>query len=168
MDEVARNVPNGMWQGFSREENKRMENYNLRRYGNFIYDISSQQECKSLVKYNGTNDSEVELPEIKYIPCYEDMVGISEYAFARHNEIESVVVPKGYCSIGAYAFEDCSKLESVYLSEDVRNVDALSFKGCTSLKRLEISRHCTIDEGKYQLPSDCRVKISAKGIGTER
>ena len=162
MDEVSRNVPNGLWQGFSREENKRMENYNLRRYGNFIYDISSQQECKSLVKYNGTLQSDVELPEIKYIPCYAGMVGISEKAFANHKEIESIVVPRGYCSIDAYAFENCENLENITLSEDVQKVDALSFKGCDNLRVLEISKHCSIDERNYQLPSECRVKIARK------
>ncbi len=66
----------------------------------------------------------------------EDIVGIAEYAFARSDEIQSVVGVENAVYIGRGAFYECENLTNISLSRNLKRIEAFTFYKCFSLYNL--------------------------------
>lgn len=66
-------------------------------------------------------------------PDCPQIVAIRYSAFKDFQELEHVVLPKGFKEIGYSAFENCKNLKTVTHSGEVETVDSFAFGGCETL-----------------------------------
>lgn len=86
-----------------------------------------------VVDYVG-GDTALTLPESYNGKTY----GILYRAFARHNDITSVIIPSSISSITESAFSGCSALTSVTLPNSITHIYRNAFSGCSSLSSIVI------------------------------
>lgn len=115
--------------------------YYVRRESEF--EISNQ----SIKKYNGVGGKVI-------IP--NDVIFISDRAFARNGSIEYAVCPSSLKNVGNEAFANCAGLKEVSFAEGLESIGASAFGGCRSLAKLNIPSSVTlIDEEAF---------INCKGV----
>ena len=71
------------------------------------------------------------------------VVGISEYAFAYHDELVSVEIPGSVTDIAPCAFSNCINLTSVKMHDGVTSIGRFAFSNCESLKEIELPKSLT-------------------------
>lgn len=64
------------------------------------------------------------------------ITAISYNAFHDFQELEHLVLPKGFKEIGYSAFQNCQNLKTVTHSGEIETIDGYAFAGCTSLESL--------------------------------
>ena len=64
------------------------------------------------------------------------ITAISYNAFHDFQELEHLVLPKGFKEIGYSAFQNCKNLKTVTHSGEIETIDGYAFAGCTSLESL--------------------------------
>ena len=85
------------------------------------------------------NDTVLALPEYYNGEKYE----INQYAFYKHDDITSVVIPDSITSIGTYAFASCTELTSVTIGNGAKSIGSYAFVSCTGLKSVKIGSSVT-------------------------
>lgn len=64
--------------------------------------------------------------------------GITRSAFRECEELTSVSLPDGLCSIESYAFCGCTKLKEISIPDTVRCIEHDAFSNCSSLERVKL------------------------------
>ena len=72
-----------------------------------------------------------------------NVITISDQAFAGNDYITNIVFPNSVKNIGAYTFEDCSKLTTVSLPNSITNMKNGVFYGCINLKNISLPNSIT-------------------------
>lgn len=113
-----------------------ISNEEVFRDKDFIYAIHQDQAI--LIKYTG-NVPNVLIPDTvnlneKNFTIYQ----IYAYAFADHEEIETISIPSSITFINSAAFWGCSSLETIVISKNVETVGESIFYGCDNLKTVYV------------------------------
>ncbi|MBQ8717894.1 MAG: leucine-rich repeat protein, partial [Clostridia bacterium] len=73
---------------------------------------------------------------VKTIIIDENILSISDYAFANMNTVTSVYINQGTTSIGTGAFMGCTSLQKLEFSQYLKTVADYAFYSCTSLSQV--------------------------------
>lgn len=107
-----------------------------------FYDV--QDKTKILIP-ESVNDSRV--------------VALSDHAFQRKTQVETIQLPKTLVNIGDSAFEGCSRLTSIQLGR-VKRIGRHAFKDCVSLQTIKLPMMCTDwGEGVFKGSGLNRIKL---------
>lgn len=97
--------------------------------------MEEQKVCKGFtIDKNGKLTNYVGSEPIVAIPDTVKVIG--RYAFSGHNEIRSIVFPKGILKIESYAFSGCTGLTEINIPDSVIHIADFAFASCTGLKRV--------------------------------
>ena len=93
------------------------------------------------IRMSNTNDFVIERGTLErylgsdvHVVVPDGVKNIGNYAFRRHNEIQSVQLPESITKVGDYAFQDCVALEQINIPEKVKNIGNEAFRNCRKLK----------------------------------
>lgn len=89
----------------------------------------------SLTEYYNYDTTNIEIPSsVGGLP----VTAVAAEAFAYHEEIESIVIPKGVTTIGSHAFIECPSLSSVTLPSTLKEIGNASFFNCGSIEQITL------------------------------
>ena len=97
-------------------------------------------------KLKGFKDVDKEkLMSFKELVVPDEIVEITQSAFADCMNLENITIPKSLKIIGEGAFKNCNNLKSVVFNEDsnLSTISSNAFSGCTSLKEITIPANVT-------------------------
>lgn len=96
---------------------------------NSDFGIQSLMYMQTLTKYSGT-DTDVRVPS--------NVESISDTAFAKNTNIETVFIPDTVRDLDEELFKDCVNLKSVRIPSNIDYIPGGMFRGCTNLAKVII------------------------------
>ena len=98
--------------------------------GALTYSVNEDGATCTITDCDDSTSGELIIPEQldNYI-----VTGISDWAFWKCLDIQSIVIPNSVVQIGSYAFRECNTLESIVIPESVQNVGEGIFVDCPKL-----------------------------------
>ena len=114
----------------------------LNTYENGIY--LGNEDNPYIVLVKAKNDT------IRNCTVYDGARVIAPFAFAKHQELRSVIIPGSVIEIGASAFDTCPMLSSVSILDGVKVIGNAAFHRCRALEGIVIPDSVTlIDQNAF-------------------
>lgn len=115
-----------------------------------IYTGIDGNEYLSIIKYNGSNVTQLTIPSIVNVNgVFYDVYDIGDGSHPIAANLKAVRISEGIQVINAYAFYECSGLYEVYLPQSLTAIGARAFENCKDLEIVHILSNMNISNNAF-------------------